>query len=68
MLGYLLTKQKRSFQIVEARDRVGGRIFRQAYLDGKFFIAGSETAQQHPGYMDGAIQSAQFVTRQISRT
>ena len=43
----------------------GNPIFRKPYLDGHFFIAGAETAASHPGYMDGAIQSAQFVHQQL---
>ena len=39
--------------------------FRQAFLNGKLFIAGSETAAQFPGYMDGAVRSAQFVCEQV---
>ncbi|MEZ4887954.1 MAG: FAD-dependent oxidoreductase [Chitinophagales bacterium] len=44
----------------------GHPAYRQAYLDGKFFIAGAETAADFPGYMDGAVQSAFFVFEQIS--
>ena len=36
-----------------------------AYLNGKFFVAGSETANKFPGYMDGAIRSAQYVVKQV---
>lgn len=36
----------------------GNPVFQKAYLDGRFFIAGSETATAHPGYMDGAVSSA----------
>ena len=39
----------------------GHPIFRQAFLDGKLWIAGSETADKFPGYMDGAVRSAKFV-------
>lgn len=40
--------------------------FRQPLFDGKLFIAGSETASQFPGYMDGAVRSAYFVKDQLS--
>lgn len=43
----------------------GHPIFQQPFLDGKLLIAGSETASQFPGYMDGALRSAQFVVGQI---
>lgn len=37
----------------------GHHAFRQEYWNGKLLIAGSETAAQYPGYMDGAVRSAQ---------
>ncbi len=40
----------------------GHAIYQQSFFDGKLFIAGSETASQFPGYMDGAVRSAVFVT------
>jgi monoamine oxidase len=40
----------------------GHSIFRLPCLDGKFYIAGSETAATFPGYMDGAVESAKFVS------
>ena len=43
----------------------GHPMFRQTFLNGKFFVAGSETAEQFPGYMDGAIRSAEWVAEQL---
>mgnify|MGYP005989508813 CR=1 FL=1 len=43
----------------------GHPVFRKPYLDGRFFVAGSETAQHHPGYMDGAVGSANWVASQL---
>jgi len=43
----------------------GNPILRQACLGGQFFVAGSETAKNHPGYMDGAISSANFVYEEL---
>jgi len=43
----------------------GHPLFRQSYFDGKFFIAGSETATAFPGYMEGAVRSAQFIANSI---
>ena len=40
--------------------------YRQAYLDGKLYIAGSETAKNYPGYMDGAVNSAKFISEQLT--
>lgn len=45
----------------------GHAVYRQAYLNGKLFIAGSETAAQFPGYMDGAVGSAAFVCRAVEK-
>ena len=46
----------------------GHPIYRQGYMDGQFFIAGSETAMHYPGYMDGAVQSAYYIHKQILKT
>lgn len=43
----------------------GNAVYQKAFLEGRFFIAGSETAQHHPGYMDGAVSSANWVVSQI---
>ena len=43
----------------------GHSVYQQAFLNGKFFVAGSETAANFPGYMEGAVRSAQFVFQQI---
>ena len=39
----------------------GHEIYREPLLGGKLFIAGSETADAFPGYMEGAVRSAEFV-------
>jgi monoamine oxidase len=39
----------------------GHPVFRQPFLDKKLIIAGSETATQFPGYMEGAVRSAKAV-------
>ena len=43
----------------------GHSIFREAFLDGQFFIAGAETAPTHPGYMDGAVFSAKQTYQEV---
>ncbi len=43
----------------------GHRLYQVPYLGGKLFIAGAETASQFPGYMEGAVRSAQHVFQQI---
>lgn len=44
----------------------GNAIFSNRYLDGKLFLAGSETSFDYPGYMEGAVRSAIFVCNQIT--
>lgn len=39
----------------------GHLLFRDAYLDGRLLLAGAETAVLYPGYMDGAVRSAERV-------
>lgn len=43
----------------------GDALFRQPYFNGQLLIAGSETAPQYPGYMDGAVQSGKLASQQI---
>lgn len=43
----------------------GHPLYQQPLKDNCFFVAGSETASEHPGYMDGAVQSALFVAEQL---
>ncbi|MEM6769754.1 MAG: NAD(P)/FAD-dependent oxidoreductase [Bacteroidota bacterium] len=37
----------------------GHPLFRETYLEGRLLLAGSETAVIYPGYMDGAVRSAE---------
>ncbi|MDX1333915.1 MAG: NAD(P)/FAD-dependent oxidoreductase [Robiginitalea sp.] len=39
----------------------GHDVYRRPLLDGKLFIAGSETAEAFPGYMEGAVESALWI-------
>lgn len=43
----------------------GHAVFRQAFWDGHLYLAGSETADAYPGYMDGAVRSAAWVLGQL---
>lgn len=43
----------------------GHPLYQASYLDDKLFIAGAETAAQFPGYMEGAVRSAQHVFTKI---
>lgn len=44
----------------------GHPLLRQTCYEGRYFLAGSETASQYPGYMDGAVERANEVVQQIS--
>ncbi len=44
----------------------GDPIFRQLFLGGRFSLAGTETAPAHPGYLDGAVASANWVAGQLA--
>lgn len=46
----------------------GHQLYQNAYLAGKLFIAGAETAAQYPGYMEGAVRSAEHVYQQLAKT
>jgi monoamine oxidase len=43
----------------------GHPVYQQTYLGGRFFVAGTETATVTPGYMEGAVRSAQFVVQAL---
>jgi monoamine oxidase len=43
----------------------GHLVYQAPYLDGKLWIAGSETARNSPGYMEGAVRSAVFISAQL---
>lgn len=43
----------------------GHTIFSDTLMNGKLYLAGAETAKDYPGYMEGAVQSAQRVAKQI---
>lgn len=41
----------------------GHEIFGNAYLNGRFYFCGTETAQSYPGYMEGAVIAAEQMKR-----
>lgn len=43
----------------------GHPLYQKPWFNNRLFIAGSETARQFPGYMEGAVQSALQVANQI---
>ncbi|MCZ4408175.1 NAD(P)/FAD-dependent oxidoreductase [Cryomorphaceae bacterium 1068] len=44
----------------------GNPIFRQSLMEGRLLLSGSETASAYPGYMDGAVHSANEAARKIA--
>jgi monoamine oxidase len=44
----------------------GHSLLRSRHWNDKLLLAGSETAPQYPGYMDGAVQSAQLTFDQLT--
>ncbi|MGL5111539.1 MAG: flavin monoamine oxidase family protein, partial [Flavobacterium sp.] len=47
--------------MVLAHQNNGNSIYSSPFFDNRLFISGSETARNHPGYMNGAIQAAHFI-------
>ena len=45
----------------------GHDVFQATYLDGRLLLAGAETAIEHPGYMDGAVESAQNAVSRLKK-
>ena len=45
----------------------GHPIFQEALFDNRLFLAGSETAPQFPGYMDGAVRSAELTAIKLEK-
>ena len=43
----------------------GHSVYRQGYLNDRFYIAGAETGIASPGYMNGAVESAYFVLGEL---
>ena len=43
----------------------GHEVYQKAYLHNRLFIAGTETAQNFGGYMEGSVRSAQVVVNEI---
>jgi monoamine oxidase len=39
----------------------GHHVYQKACFDGRLYIAGTETSAQYPGYMEGAVRSAQNI-------
>lgn len=52
-------------QLVLPHQNNGHSLFHKPLLNGKFYVSGSETATQNPGYMDGAVFAAKTIASQF---
>lgn len=53
-------------QVFEFAHQNNGHAFlQQAYMNGKLYFSGSETADSHPGYMEGAVVAAERTASKI---
>lgn len=59
----VFTKSKKQDYFVFPHQNNGHPLFRNSYFDNRFFISGSETATDFPGYMEGAILSAEATAK-----
>jgi monoamine oxidase len=48
-----------------AHQNNGHQLYQNSFLNNKLYISGSETATQHPGYMEGAIVAAKNIASQF---
>ena len=51
--------------LVMAHQNNGHQLYQNSFLNNKLYISGSETATQHPGYMEGAIVAAKNIASQF---
>lgn len=64
--GEIYTKDKKQNSVsVYPHQNNGNPIFNNAFYDNRFFIAGSETSTTYPGYMEGAVVSANRIFEKI---
>ncbi|MGO4817615.1 flavin monoamine oxidase family protein [Flavobacterium sp. W22_SRS_FP1] len=59
------TKSPQQIGFVYPHQNNGHPLFRESYCDNRLFFAGTETANQYPGYMEGAVIAAENVAKDI---
>lgn len=59
------TKSPNQNGFVYPHQNNGHPVFRASYCDNRLFFAGTETAQSYPGYMEGAVISAENTAKTI---
>ncbi|MFT7335152.1 MAG: monoamine oxidase [Porticoccaceae bacterium] len=59
------TKSFKQVDFIYPHQNNGHPLFRESYYDNRLFFAGTETANQYPGYMEGAIIAAENTVKAI---
>jgi monoamine oxidase len=59
------TKSPKQIGFTYPHQNNGHPLFRESYYDNRLFFAGTETANQHPGYMEGAVIAAENTVNAI---
>ena len=59
------TKSPKQIAFLYPHQNNGHSLFRESYCENRLFFAGTETANQFPGYMEGAIIAAQNAVNTI---
>jgi monoamine oxidase len=59
------TKSSKQIGFMYPHQNNGHPLFRESYCDNRLFFAGTETANQYPGYMEGAIIAAENTVKAI---
>lgn len=62
------TATHRDHNVADSHPNYGHPYFRLDHWSDKLYFGGSETAPSFGGYLEGALQSARFVYRQITQT
>jgi len=69
-----LVWQKEAFTYAPYRSHVlphqynGHAVYQEPYMQGKLWIAGTETATAFPGYMEGSIRSARSISYKLAQS
>ena len=59
------TKSSKQIGFMYPHQNNGHPLFRESYCDNRLFFAGTETADQYPGYMEGAVIATENTVKAI---
>jgi monoamine oxidase len=62
------TKSSKQVGFMYPHQNNGHPLFRESYYDNRLFFAGTETANQYPGYMEGAVIAAENTVEAFLKT